>query len=130
MSNQTYNFGPQNEEEEEIFAVEELILSTQLLIQRSMREVKTNQSQLAKALKLSDARISQLLNDEGANMTLATVAKIANAMNVKFALVKETKTEETKGENIPHHLKIFNRPARVWSDDSANKNDLPLDLVA
>lgn len=87
---------PRNANEEEIFAIEELIFDVQHEFQLMMQRRGMTQSQLAKAIGCSPARVSQLMNDAGANMTLETVARVAFALcaKVNFARALATKDAE------------------------------------
>lgn len=74
------NFGPKNQEEAVIFAIEELRADVQYDILRSLKEAGLSQAQLAKKMGVSAAWVSQLLSDE-ANLTVESIAKVYAALN-------------------------------------------------
>jgi transcriptional regulator with XRE-family HTH domain len=68
-------FGPQNEEEELIFAEEAFRVDTQVKIHELMIRKGLSQRDLAERLKVSEARVSQFFSDKF-NMTVRKLAKI------------------------------------------------------
>lgn len=73
-------FGPKNQEEAVIFAIEELRADVQYDILRSLKEAGLSQAQLAKKMGVSAAWVSQLLSDE-ANLTVESIAKVYAALD-------------------------------------------------
>lgn len=55
---------------------EEFLLACQCEIQRLLNDKQLRYRDLAKRLKVSEARVSQMLGDEAANLTIRTVARI------------------------------------------------------
>ena len=79
----TRKFGPKNRCEEEIFAIEELIFDVQYTIQKLMKRANISQKELAKRLGCSAPRVSQILSDEGANVTIETLARVLHALGAE-----------------------------------------------
>jgi hypothetical protein len=65
-------FGPRNEQEREIFAIEELRADVQLTIQEVMHAKGITRSDLAKSLGCSPANVTQFLAEDG-NPTIDTL---------------------------------------------------------
>jgi transcriptional regulator with XRE-family HTH domain len=72
-------FGPKNEQERLVFAVEELRADLQLTIQEVMLSKGITRSDLAKRLGCSPANVTQLLAEDG-NPTIETVARVFHAL--------------------------------------------------
>jgi transcriptional regulator with XRE-family HTH domain len=70
-------------------AIEALVVSVQLALQRAMSANCVSQKQLAERLGLSGARVSQILSADGANLTLKTIARVAFALNEEFEFVSQ-----------------------------------------
>ncbi|WP_193184178.1 helix-turn-helix domain-containing protein [Nisaea sediminum] len=72
-------FGPKNDEEKLIFAVEDFKAEIQYEILRAMNAEGLNQKTLSKKMGISAARVSQILDDE-ANLTTENITKVFYAM--------------------------------------------------
>lgn len=93
-------YGTANSEEN---AVEALVVSVQLALQRVMSANCVTQKELAERLGLSGARVSQILSADGANLTLKTIARVALALGDEFEFVSRSdaaKIYEAKVERI------------------------------
>jgi|SRR6056297_952905 len=123
-------FAPQNENEEEIFNVEDLIFDVQIALQAAMRQRGVTQKELAESLSLSPARVSQFFSEDGGNLTLATVARIAHALKLRpgFGLQEEG-TNPPSCEGAWETFR-YSKPSVVWKDTSANKNVVPIEIAA
>lgn len=120
-------FGPFSNEEEEVFAVEDLIFDVQIALQRAMREHGVSQSELANRLGVTPARVSQMFADSGANLTLETVAKIAIALETTVSIaVGECASagREHAPSDFIDRIAVSARSS-IWVDKSANKNIVP-----
>lgn len=73
-------FGPQNEEEERIFAEEEFRVDVQQFVHNLMTEKKVSQRELARRLKVTEARVSQVFSDN-CNVTVRVLARIFHALD-------------------------------------------------
>ncbi|HEU4583631.1 MAG TPA: helix-turn-helix domain-containing protein [Polyangiaceae bacterium] len=85
-------FAPRNEDEALIFAEEAFRVETQTKIHELMVEKGLTKQDLAKRLKVSGARISQVFSDR-ANLTLRNIARIF------FAMGEVPRIETTPVEN-------------------------------
>jgi len=63
-----------------IFAEEGFIADTQFAIHNLLEDKKMNRADLAKALDVSEARVSQMFSDEAKNLTLRTIARIFHVL--------------------------------------------------
>ncbi|MES2432521.1 MAG: helix-turn-helix transcriptional regulator [Pseudomonadota bacterium] len=125
-------FGAKNEAEIEIFAVEDLIFDVQMLLQAQMTAKAVTQKELARRLDTSAARVSQLFSDDGGNMTLATLAKMAHALAMVARVElrpKEAKPRVAESVRQKAVLDFFayrdGPDCDVWQDHSANQNVHP-----
>lgn len=59
------------------------VLDIQYAIERALDETGTTQAELAKRLRVSAARISQILSGDGTNLQARTIARIAHALGLK-----------------------------------------------
>lgn len=123
---------PSSVKECEEYAVENLILSIQIAIQKVMNEKGVSRKELAERLNLSEARISQMLSSNGVNLTLKSVGKIANALEEEFEFV--SKDDLKKIRSKPTALQEMSEiPARrlsrkaKWLDETANANRFPFE---
>ncbi|KAA0698523.1 XRE family transcriptional regulator [Neorhizobium sp. P12A] len=71
-------FGPIDEREAEIFAVEEYRADIQYEMLRAMKAAGLTQAELAKRMRISAAQVSQILGDD-ANLTAESVARFFRA---------------------------------------------------
>jgi predicted XRE-type DNA-binding protein len=72
-------FGPQNEEEERIFAEENFRIDVQVALRELMVEKGVTQKELARRLHVSESRVSQIFSDEF-NMTVRKLAAFYHAL--------------------------------------------------
>ena len=68
------------EQFEALVAENRFVTDVQLVIERALDESGISQADLARALGVSEARISQLLSDNGKNLQARTIARIAHAL--------------------------------------------------
>ncbi len=132
MKLDTELFGPINDEESELFAVEDLIFDVQMTLQKAMRKKKISQKKLAVLLGLSPARISQFFSNDGANLTLSTIARIAFALKVTPSFDCAGDQEPCKSGNISEAIAriAVTTNRNVWQDNSANNNQPPFAMAA
>jgi transcriptional regulator with XRE-family HTH domain len=121
-------FAPKNGAEAEVYAVEDMIFSIQIALQKAMRANGVSQKQLAERLGYSAGRVSQIFSEEGANLTLKTVAKVAHAIGEEFDFVRRVSKDEVA---VAEALASANSQASSeWSEVVANDNFCPLLLAA
>ena len=85
--------GPQNDGEKEDFAIEALVFSVQLELQKALRDGRLTFAQLAEKLDMTPARVSQIFSSTAPNLTLKTIARIAFAADVELRI-------EVKSKNV------------------------------
>lgn len=78
-------FGPQNDDETLIFAIEALKADVQFEILRALKDDGLTRAMLAERLNVSPAWVSQILSDN-ANPTLASLVKIFSALGRRVDL--------------------------------------------
>ena len=79
--------GPKKGEEED-FATEALVFSTQVALQKYMNRKGFGNKELSEMLGMSPARVSQIFSSDGPNLTLKTIARIAHALGEDFELIR------------------------------------------
>jgi transcriptional regulator with XRE-family HTH domain len=108
--------------EEEVFAVEDLVFSVQLALQKAMSRNGVTNKELAERLGWSPARVSQIFASSGPNLTLRTIAKVAHALDEDFDFV----SRNVDGERLPRcevaklRNVILNVRSSVWKEHAAN----------
>lgn len=89
--------GPQKGEEE-AFAIEALVFSIQIALQRAMNRKGVSNKDLAERLGMSPARVSQIFSTNGPNLTLRTIARVAHALGEDFEFISK---EDPKANALP-----------------------------
>jgi transcriptional regulator with XRE-family HTH domain len=92
------NLGPKNHAEEFIFAEEEFRVHVQYTIQKLLNDKKGTRSQLASALGVTEARVSQIFSSQ-CNLTLRMLGKIFHVLGEKAQL--ECGSGATKSQARP-----------------------------
>ncbi|OOY27465.1 hypothetical protein BMI90_12715 [Thioclava sp. L04-15] len=117
--------GPQKGEEE-AYAIEALVFSTQVALQKAMNRKGMSNRELADRLGMTPARVSQIFSSNGPNLTLKTIARIAHALGDDFELVRKqdirgTLPEERAKEfrSVVLHVNPRLSPS-VWQEKAAN----------
>lgn len=117
--------GPQ-QGEEEAFAIESLVFSTQVALQRAMNRKGVSNKELSDRLGMSPARVSQIFSSSGPNLTLKTIARIAHALGEDFEFIRK---EDVKVPTLPEGkakefrsviMQLNSRPAPSWKERAAN----------
>jgi transcriptional regulator with XRE-family HTH domain len=88
MKNLAGIFEPKDAVEREVFAIEQLVGDVQAEIYAAMRGRGISKSDLAERMGVSKSRISKILGDEAQNVTLATIAKVFNAIGQEVKVVR------------------------------------------
>ena len=114
--------GPQRDEEKEAFAIESLVFSVQVALQRAMSKHGVTNKELAHRLGMSPARVSQVFSSNGPNLTLKTIARIQHALGEDFELVSKSEIEAPKPRESfrPFTVVAFRKPILVWNEVPAN----------
>ena len=126
-------FGPQSDKELEIYALENLVFSVQVALQRAMNKQGVNGKNLAEKLGMTPARVSQIFSDRGPNLTLRTIAKIQYALGEDFELVLRSDIEALKksSKKSAEMRAIVNGRMSPWKETiSHNSNRKPERSVA
>lgn len=130
-------FGASNPHEVEEVAIEDLIFDVQMLLQAKMVESGITQELLAKRLKVSAARVSQLFSTDGGNITLATLARMAHALalSVDFDLCVSTKSRKVRSKRSTNvasrNLRsVWSATSMVWTMTCANDTRPSMESLA
>ena len=128
-------FEARNEKEREEYAIESLVLSIQLALQKAMNGNCVSQKELADRLGVSPARVSQILSVRGANLTIKTIGKIAHALGEDFELVTKQQALQLQERKNQVQYAEIRRVARTprrdpWKDYTANLNRFPEQCAA
>jgi len=94
-----------------LFAENEFVTGLQLEIERAMSESDMTQADLARALDVSEARVSQILGGNGRNLQARTIARIAHILGL-HAHVKFKQQESA--EDCAEAVKSSRRAFHVW----------------
>lgn len=110
--------GPQLDEEKEAFAIESLVFSVQVALQKAMSKHGVTNKELAQRLGMSPARVSQVFSSNGPNLTLKTIARIQHALGEDFELISKSEIEAPKHREA---FKLFTgvnfgKPKLVWNE--------------
>lgn len=89
------------EDYEAIRAEVGFITDLQLEIEAAMDKQGLTQAKLAKLLNVSEARVSQMLSDNGANLEARTIAKIAHRLGMKAHIRFDAPEAQVARKNGP-----------------------------
>ncbi len=92
-------FVAETDEAKEAFAIEDLVFSVQIALQKVMHKQGVGHKELAERLGMSPARVSQIFADNGPNLTLKTIARIQHALGKEFVFVEKCVLEKQKSVN-------------------------------
>jgi transcriptional regulator with XRE-family HTH domain len=88
MANQIAN------EREAIFAEEAFVVDVQIMLNQVMKEKGFSRAELARAMNVSRARITQIFSDECKNFTVRLLARAMHAMGEAPELTCELRSQE------------------------------------
>lgn len=114
--------GPQFEGEKEAFAIEALVFSVQIALQKAMQKHGVSNKELAERLGMSPARISQIFSSNGPNLTLKTIARVQHALGEEFELLSKADIQAPKPrmDFKPFTVVPLVKPSLVWREVAAN----------
>lgn len=114
--------GPRHEGEEEAFAIEALVFSVQIALQKAMQKHGVSNKALAERLGMTPARVSQIFSSNGPNLTLKTIARIQHALGEDFEFLSRSDIQVPKPKMAfkPFTVIPFERPNLVWREVAAN----------
>lgn len=115
-------FSPKNEREELIYAIEGLKADVQYEMLRALKENGVTQKEISKRLRVSQARVSQMLGDDG-NLTIENIARFFHALNEGVSFSVKKRGGEGHGVNADISRQSPWRPTREgWREESAMEN--------
>lgn len=116
--------------EEEAYAIESLVFSVQVALQKAMNRKGVTNKELAERLGMTPARVSQVFSSNGPNLTLKTIARIAHALGEDFELVRK---EDIRPQALPEErakgfkfVVLSGSPrltSSAWQERAANSSD-------
>lgn len=132
MAINTGILGPQSKEEEEAFAIEALVFSVQISLQKAMQKHGVSNKELADRLGMTPARVSQIFATKGANLTLKTIARVQHALGEDFEFVRkqDVKTRKTAKKIEKFGPTLVQGNPSIWKKQDAHNTDKRLKLVA
>ncbi len=83
---------------------ERFLLQVQVAIQTLLNEKKLRYRDLAKRLGVSESRVSQMFGDDGANLTIRTIARIFHQLGEEAAVVSQRSLGCLTGESADPHV--------------------------
>ncbi|MEH6787849.1 MAG: helix-turn-helix transcriptional regulator [Paracoccus sp. (in: a-proteobacteria)] len=115
-------FEAENDAEREEDAIQSLLLSIKISLQRAMQENGVNKKTLSERLGVTPARVSQLLGDNNANITIKTLGKICHALGEDFEFVRHSEyrclSRELRFELVKETIPSIRQVK--WQDETAN----------
>lgn len=125
-------FGPQGEEEAEAFALESLVFSVQIALQKAMSKRGVTSKDLAERLGMTPARVSQIFAEKGPNLTLKTIAKVQAALGEEFEFISKN---EGKAIQSKTSAQIFSMIAHMhdrspWREVRVSNTNRKAEAVA
>jgi transcriptional regulator with XRE-family HTH domain len=77
---------PNDKNYDVLLAENRFVSEVQLVIERTMEEMNFSQADLARALDVTEARVSQILASNGKNLQARTIARIAHVLGMEVAI--------------------------------------------
>lgn len=119
------------------YGIDALTMSVQFALQKAMRQNCISQKELSNRLGVSAARVSQILAKDAENLTLKTIAKIADALGEEFELISRTDIDDLKckAKKEVSHSSMANvyllsrRHRHGWVDQSAANDRFSVDQI-
>jgi len=111
--------GPNDKNYDVLLAENDLINNVQLAIEAAMKAQDITQADLAKRLGISEARVSQMLADNGSNLRARTIARIACALDRRAKIEFREVIARPKCWNIKLSEGRFGR----WVETAHNPDD-------
>lgn len=108
-------------EREAIFAEEAFVVDVQILLNQIMKEKGFSRADLARAMNVSRARITQIFSDECKNFTVRLLARAMHAMGETPELTCELNIEELRRKWEIESRSLANEAPNVvsmWADET------------
>lgn len=115
--------------------IQRFVLDVQIALQKAMQSNCITQQELAHRLGKTPGRISQMFSERGCNLTLETVARVADALGEEFELARKADPKSSNAEKSVAEvyfiggMEIGSRKSR-WEDTTANQSLVPSLKVA
>jgi DNA-binding Xre family transcriptional regulator len=117
--------GPRSDGEAQTFAIEALVFSVQIALQKAMAKHGVTNKELAERLGMTPARVSQIFSTNGPNLTLKTIAKVQHALGEEFELLSKSDIQVPK-PSVDFKLFTVLKPVKVspvWQEVRANNDN-------
>lgn len=118
------------------YGIDALTMSVQFALQKAMRENCISQKELSNRLGVSAARVSQILAKDAENLTLKTIAKIADALGEEFELMSRSDVDDLKcrakkdsHQSAANVYLLSSAHRNRWVDQSAANDRFSVDQV-
>lgn len=112
---------PIADQKEAIFAEEAFVVDVQILLNRIMKEKDFSRADLARAMNVSRARITQIFSDDCKNFTVRLLARAMHAMEETPELICKLHLDELRSKwerQSRQRAKASYSVARAWDDDT------------
>lgn len=114
-----------NSERNRIFAEEEAVVSVQSFLHELMEEKGLSRADLARAMGVSRARVTQLFSDECTNLTLRVLARAMFALNEELVVSSSRKLNGPSNDReIAQPTMLKSRSA--WVEVSPDDFSMPI----
>lgn len=108
-----------DKEQTAIFAEEAFVVDVQSFLHHMMEEKGFSRADLAKAMGVSRARITQIFSDESKNFTVRLLARAAHAMGESIELdacfLRECRAREAKAKALTTPSRARSNVVPLWS---------------
>lgn len=125
-------FGPQNDDEKEAFAIEALVFSVQVALQKAMNRHGVTNKELAERLGMTPARVSQIFSTKGANLTLKTIARIQEALGEEFELIAKQEIKRPVKPKQAQNFRLVTARGNssVWKEQVPTNHNAKIERMA
>ncbi len=123
-------FTTNDKEYDTLVAENRFITDIQMAIECAMKEKNMSQAQIARALSISEARVSQILSGNGKNLQARTIARIAHVLGLKAAIEFIDAVATCEKFDFKKWTKLADTPHGHRWNSIANENEFELARAA
>jgi predicted XRE-type DNA-binding protein len=107
-------------EKKAVFAEEGFVVDAQIFLNELMIEKSMSRADLAKAMGVSRARISQLFSDDCTNFTVRLLARAIHAMGEEAVVTHRRQLEALKRPKNVDSAPARSNVVKMWAEDASN----------
>lgn len=114
------------DERSRVFAEEAAVVAVQCLLQDLMERKGWNRADMARAMNVSRARVTQIFSDECTNLTVRLLARAMTALGEEFSvgILTEQRPVESNGRSSAGVDLAAMEEMRSWTEISDYSHDL------